>query len=180
MQSLNISYDFDFIGAIEFGKSQANEKKKVNEMNDEKKNMVAMEKIQEIGALLLSGRNIVDIEWEALAFIVTISDEEGEEGGGRLGGFVYTQDTKFRPISPGQPRLIFPALIELRKIMEKDTGLVWKQALFHLTKPGPRVKAAFEYEDANRWTPKSNDHDDVVRLASSIRPEGTVNLMPSS
>ena len=60
-------------------------------------------------------------------------------------------------------------LRDLQDAMAAETGNLWKQALIHITRPGPEINIQFEYDDPTRWSLKKVSLD-LSDYAESLRP----------
>ena len=89
----------------------------------------------------------------------------------RFNGYVY-DGPNWSAFSPQEKGFEFlDVLQELQDAMAAETGNRWKQALIHITRPGPEIDIQFEYDDPTRWSLKKVSLD-LADYAESLRPPG--------
>lgn len=120
--------------------------------------------ILEVGRMVIEDPEYRDDRWQAISLVGTLGDGQRE-----MTGYQYFADGDFEAAAPEEFGDILRKLMELRDVMEVVNGDVWKQCLIQITKPDYEVKMQFEYDDAQRWTPKEVSLD-MSGFANSIRP----------
>lgn len=123
------------------------------------------DRINELGAALLSDGEVRERDWDGLSFVYTFA-------GGSRGqtGYLFRADGGFEPTLPDDPDgEILELVTGIRQAMATETGESWHQCLVQLWRPGPQMKIQFEYDDPERWRPRITGLD-MSGFAGSIRP----------
>ena len=120
--------------------------------------------VHQIGTTILNNARIKSEPWDALSFASTITT-----GGRQMNGYRYEGDDWEATLPKGDIELIMDMLSDLQDAMAAATGKRWKQALIHITRPGPEIDVQFEYDDPTRWSLKKVSLD-LADYAESLRP----------
>lgn len=126
------------------------------------------ELLREIGRLILEDEEYKHGGWRAISIIDT--DEPGVWP--TIDGFFYPEDGG-RPRSsvPGQfGSEIIEAALQLRKLMQEETGTAWVQMLYQIWLPGPAFAATFENEDPQRWSLSGKNVQSIRDFADMVDP----------
>lgn len=116
----------------------------------------------DLGQCILKNEKYRDREWDAVALVVTLTETDNGSAG-------YTYDGEnWRAASMGGDEF-FDLCEDLQEITRTPSGETWKQALIHITKPGPQINVQFEYDDPRRWSLKKVSLD-LKDYAMSLRP----------
>ena len=122
--------------------------------------------ILEAGRIALECLHSKGTDWDGHAIVVNVAPEHR-----RFNGYVY-DGPNWSAFSPQEKGFEFlDVLQELQDAMAADTGNRWKQALIHITRPGPEIDIQFEYDDPTRWSLKKVSLD-LADYAESLRPPG--------
>jgi len=124
---------------------------------------LAAELIQAIGGLVLQNDEYRSDPWDGLSIVVTLVP-----GRQNVTGYIYDGDS-WTSRTPRGDDSFLDKCIELQEAMRSPKGEVWKQALIHITKPGPEINIKFEYDDPKRWSLKKVSLD-MSDYAESLRP----------
>ena len=120
--------------------------------------------ILEVGRMVIEDPEYRDDRWQKIALVATMGDGQRE-----ITGYQYFADGGFEAAAPEEFGAILRKLRDLRNVMESANGDLWKQCLIQITKPDYDVKIQFEYDDAERWSPKEISLD-MSAFANAIRP----------
>lgn len=122
--------------------------------------------ILEAGRIALECLHSKGTDWDGHAIVVNVAP-----GHRRFNGYVY-DGPNWSAFSPQEKGFEFlDVLQELQDAMAAETGNRWKQALIHITRPGPEIDIQFEYDDPTRWSLKKVSLD-LADYAESLRPPG--------
>lgn len=120
--------------------------------------------VMKIGELIISDSAVRAASWDALSFVATIQPGHLQRTGYRF------LATEWEGLQLEEYSLeLFDSLQELQDAMAAETGNRWKQALIHITRPGPEIDIQFEYDDPTRWSLKKVSLD-LADYAESLRP----------
>lgn len=121
--------------------------------------------ITDAGFQILADENYADDEWTDISLVATLTPERTN-----LTGYRYADEDWYAE-TPRHGRDLIDILRALQDTMVANTGNRWKQALIHITRPGPEIDIQFEYDDATRWSLKKVSLD-LADYAESLRPPG--------
>jgi hypothetical protein len=123
--------------------------------------------ILQVGVAILKDSEYMSNDWDEIALVITL-----ETSGEQMTGYIYQGDLWKPRIPDDEADNLYDLCKDLQKITRSPTGETWKQALIHVTKPGPEINVQFEYEDATRWSLKKVSLD-LKDYAMSLRPPRT-------
>ena len=119
--------------------------------------------IHMVGNHIVADRRYQNRKWDSLSIVANITP--GNKG---YTGYIYSGE-EFTPEVPENTRNLGKLLIELQTAMTPPGAEPWKQALIHITKPGPKINIQFEYDDPKRWSLRAVSLD-MSDYAESLRP----------
>lgn len=100
--------------------------------------------LNELGQQIIADPRYAGQDWQGIAVVVQVQPRQ------RLFGYVYRPDGSWTAGMPDMDATIDKALA-LSKAMQLDGKDAWKTCLIQIARPGPQLKADFEYEDGARW-----------------------------
>lgn len=115
--------------------------------------------VHEIGQAILADPNYAARDWSGIALVIEVAQRK------RMYGFVYLSDGDWEAETPDDFDVIERAA-ELNRVMAAG-GNGWTRCLVHITRPGPRITIAFDYDDVGDWVVTPGNHAEMVE---KLRP----------
>ncbi len=118
--------------------------------------------VLEIGSEIVKSEEYANDPWVGITVVGDFS--HGQQS---MSGYAYMSNGGFAARIPS-----FNALRKIRSLrqeMKKEKDEEWHQCLIHITQPDYKINIKFEYDDPDRWTPKTVSRD-MSDYAESIKP----------
>lgn len=101
--------------------------------------------LQELGQSVMTDERLADTPWQAIALVIQIEPRRS------LFGYRYHEDGNWRADTPAAARQTLEKARALAEAMRVPGRTMWKACLLQISRPGPKLKADFEYDDPSRW-----------------------------
>jgi hypothetical protein len=130
-------------------------------MNKEKQAQL----ISEIGEMIINDPRYISNPWQSIAIVITLCDRSRE-----MSSYRYLENGSFQAGSPNSAGAILRKFRDLKKQMETDGDGSFLKCLIHITKPDYNIRLQFEFDNPERWKPKTFGMD-MSEFANLLRPE---------
>ena len=115
--------------------------------------------VHQIGQAIIADGNYAARDWGGIALVIEVAQRK------RMYGFVYLPDGSWEAETPDDFDVIDHARA-LADVMAAG-GSRWTRCLVQISRPGPKIDIAFDYDDKGEWVVTPANHQSI---AEKLRP----------
>lgn len=115
--------------------------------------------VNALGQAVIADANYRDRDWNGIALVVEVAQRK------RMYGFVYDADGEWEAETPADFGVIETAR-QLAEVMAGGSN-GWTRCLIQISRPGPKLNIAFDYDDTGDWVVTPGNH---AAMVEKLRP----------